>query len=195
MRLHRNNRLYGLLLQVCRLVFESTLPAETPGRFSFVDFRRDERKMARLFEVFVRNFYQREQSRFRVKREVIKWQFTAAQDADLFFLPQMETDITLENDTQKIIIDAKFYRETLVSRYEREKLRSAHLYQLFAYLNNQRHADRPHSQSATGILLYPTVQQEVDLNYLFQEHPVLIRTLNLNAPWQQIAERLQAIIQ
>ena len=48
----------------------------------------------------------------------------------------METDVTLEADNFKRIIDCKFYKETMVARYEQLKVRSGHLYQLGAYLRN-----------------------------------------------------------
>lgn len=50
------------------------------------------------------------------------------------FLPLMQTDIMLENETAKIIIDAKFYKETVEINYGAEKIISANLYQLFSFL-------------------------------------------------------------
>jgi 5-methylcytosine-specific restriction enzyme subunit McrC len=49
-------------------------------------------------------------------------------------LPTMETDITLRSGTRTVVIEAKYYRETLTRRYGKETLHSDNLYQLFAYL-------------------------------------------------------------
>ncbi len=105
----------------------------------------------------------------------------------------MQTDITLENETAKIIIDAKFYKETLKSNYGAEKITSANLYQLFSYLLNQRNSD-PKTQTATGILIYPTIEQDYDLQFRYQNHNVLIKTVNLNSDWRSIEYRLKEII-
>jgi 5-methylcytosine-specific restriction enzyme subunit McrC len=71
----------------------------------------------------------------------------------------METDITLKNECEKIIIDAKFYHETMTVNYDKKKIKSTNLYQLFSYLLNQE--DRGlKTQNATGILLYPTIERD-----------------------------------
>lgn len=192
-KLHRNNKFYGFILNVCQLIFENSLLSEKSGDWHFMDFLRDEVKMRYLFEKFVFNFYSIEQSKFKVRRENICWQFSAAENSHLQSLPLMQTDITLENDSEKIIIDAKFYKETLKTNYGTEKINSANLYQLFSYLINQRQADRK-TQTTKGILLYPTINQDYDLNFQFQDHPIFIKTVNLNDNWRNIEKRLKQII-
>ena len=52
----------------------------------------------------------------------------------------METDVTLFNPNrqEKLILDAKFYREALVSKFGgREKVRRDHLSQILSYVMNQ----------------------------------------------------------
>lgn len=193
-KIHRNNHFYGFVINVCQIIYESTLPSEEPGRFKFSDFTRDERKMNQLFEAFVRNFYKIEQSKYRiVKKESIRWQFERVNQESGDYLPQMETDITLENDLEKIIIDAKFHHETMTTHFDRERIKSANLYQLFSYLLNQRDASAKNNQ-ATGILLYPTIEKDYDLNYQYQGHKIQIRTVNLNQHWRDVATRLKEIV-
>lgn len=193
-KLNRNNRIYGFIMNVCQIIHENILPTEKPGKYKFADFTRDDRKMNILFESFVRNFYKIEQRKFTmVKKETIKWQFNNADYESFQYLPQMETDITLENDTEKIIIDAKFYRETMTLNYNKEKIKSANLYQLFSYLINQK-GDHPKTQNATGILLYPTIETEYNLDFQYMQHHIKIRTVNLNENWKNISSRLKAII-
>jgi 5-methylcytosine-specific restriction enzyme subunit McrC len=193
-KIHRNNRFYGFVMNVCQIIHENTLPSEAKGVFKFSDFTRDDSKMNQLFEAFVRNFYKIEQTEYNiVKKESIQWQFVSADSISSRYLPQMETDITLENDRKKIIIDAKFYRETLTINYDQERIKSANIYQLFSYLLNQRNGTDKNYET-TGILLYPTVEKDYNLNYSYQGHTILIRTINLNKNWKDIAARLKEII-
>ena len=106
----------------------------------------------------------------------------------------METDITLENDEEKIIIDAKFYRETMTFNYDKAKIKSANIYQLFSYLLNQQDG-KLKTQNATGILLYPTIDTEYDLSFRYNEHKIQIKTINLNTNWRNISSRLKEIIE
>lgn len=192
-RLHRNNKFYDFILKVCELIHRNSLLSETSGDWHFMDFQRDEHKMNQLFEAFLRNFYALEQSVYRVRREDIHWQFVSADDDSSKFLPKMQTDITLESGTRKYVIDAKFYKETLKSNYGSEKIASGNLYQLFSYLLNQRGKGK-HAETATGILLYPTIESEYDLEFAYQDHQILIKTVNLNSNWRDIRSRLLQIV-
>ncbi len=190
-KINRNNHFYGFIINVCQIVYDSTLPSEEKGAYKFADFTRDEKKMNQLFEAFVRNFYKIEQNKFQtIRKETIKWQFT---NADNEYLPRMETDITLENDNEKIIIDTKFYKETMTINFGKEKIKSANLYQLFSYLLNQRDDDFK-TINAKGILLYPTIEEEYDLEFRYDNHDIHVRTVNLNTNWKHISSRLKEII-
>lgn len=193
-KLNRNNRFYGFLMNVCQIIYENTLPSEEQGSYKFTDFTRDENKMNQLFEAFIRNFYKIEQSKYNiVKKETIYWQFKNEERDGFQFVPKMETDITLENNSEKIIIDAKYYRETMVINYDKEKIKSNNLYQLFSYLLNQED-NTPKTVNAKGILLYPTIEKEYDLQYKYKTHTIEIRTINLNSNWKLISNRLKKII-
>jgi len=193
-RLNRNNRFYAFVLNVCELIHDSLLPSEKDGSRYFFDFTRDEVKMYRLFESFVFNFYRIEFNNiFKVRRESISWQFSFEEERHAEYIPGMLTDITLENETQKVIIDTKYYQETLATHFERKKVRSANLYQLFSYLLNQE-TDAERHKNAAGILLYPTTEEELNLRYKYNSHPFFIRTINLNMQWESIDKRLRDII-
>ena len=185
------------LAHVCELVWQVALPEPAAaGRRRFTDFRRDEALMARIFEQFVRNFYRREQHYFRVYAETIAWQAEAPLPADLALLPTMLTDTTLEAPDRKIILDTKYYAAALRPRYDRQRLIAPHLYQLYAYLQNQRPAP---GQALEGILLYPAGHgpasaQAVDLRYTLGRHAVRVVTLNLHQPWPGIAADLLRLV-
>lgn len=192
-KLHRNNKFYGFVINICQLIYENSLPGENAGEWKFADFTRDERKMNQLFEAFIRNFYKIEQSVYNVKSEIIKWDFETADNLHRQYLPQMITDITLENRNSKIIIDAKYYKETMAVNYGREKVKSGNLYQLFSYLLNQQ-TNENKTRAATGILLYPTIENEYNLKFKYQSHDIYIKTINLNTNWKDIAQKLKNLI-
>ena len=193
-KLNRNNRFYGFVMNVCYLIYESTFPSEEKGKYKFSDFTRDDNKMNQLFEAFIRNFYRIEQRKFNtVKKETIKWQFQHQDIESYQYLPQMETDISLENEEQKVIIDAKYYRETMTTNYDKERIKSSNLYQLFSYLLNQQDGSEK-TKTATGILLYPTIEKDYNLDFQYNDHKIQIRTVNLDTNWRNISTRLKEII-
>jgi 5-methylcytosine-specific restriction enzyme subunit McrC len=182
----------AFLLHLCELIYETALPAPADsGRGRFVDFRRDERLMARIFEQAVRNFYRREQRQYRVFVETISWQAASPVPQDLALLPTMLTDTTLESVSRKIILDTKYYAAALRPRYDQPRLIAPHLYQLYAYLQNLRPTP---GQQLEGILLYPAATAATDVRYTLGGHPVRIVTLDLHQPWPGIAADLLALV-
>jgi len=155
--------------------------------------------MAGLFEAFARKFYEKEQNEFKVGREDIKWHIDEElSSGNRSLLPKMQTDISLTSKNRKIIIDTKFYPEALVSRYDKEKLHSSHLYQLYSYLRNledlEKSADLMPNTTFEGLLLYPDNGKELNEHYMMGKLPMRIATVNLNAPWIEIHERLLHLI-
>lgn len=196
-RLHRNNAHYRLLLKICELLSQRLLPDEIGQEYRFRAVDHDQVKMGDVFEEFVRNFYAHEQTFYRVKREKIYWNLTRPQESALQYLPEMNTDISLISPKRKIIIDTKFYKNTLSQdgRFAeaQNKIHSANLYQMFSYLKNTEHAEG-WDVPVEGILLYPTVDQDVDFEYEIQGHRIRIVSLNLNQPWQNIKDELLSLI-
>jgi len=189
-RLHRNNYFYDLLIKICRIIYDNLLVTETSGNYKFMDFVREPRKMNQVFEKFVFNFYRKHYPAFRVKRDTIIWKLRAETESGLNLLPQMQTDISVYQADRTIIIDTKFYRETLAYNYDKSSLHSTNLYQLFAYLENFESDGR----KVDGMLLYPVVDKEVNEDYSYKDHKVMIRTINLQQDWQLIDKRLKELI-
>lgn len=192
-RLNRNNYFYDFLLKICRLLYDNYFISEDTGAKKFKDFTRDEVKMRMLFEEFLRNFYRKEQDVFRVYREDIKWQFETEDESAEKLVPKMQTDISLESSKRKIIIDAKYYREILNNNQGSRKLRSANLYQMFAYLKSVEDNGGVNKQ-CEGILIYPTTDKKLSLQYKVSGHKFSVRTINLNQEWRGIHNELLEII-
>ena len=208
-RLHRNNTYYQFAINICHLIYQSLLPNESIiGKWDFTDLLNDERMMNRIFEKFLMNFYKHEcrEDYPDVSRSHIRFQltpfgmtFTKSTDEAYRLLPVMETDVTLYNPRtkKKIIIDAKYYKETLVSKYgEGGKIRREHLSQILTYVMNQEKDNAPHTKDTKGILVYPTIDTELDVSYVYKntKHVIRVSTVNLNQDWQMIEQRLKEII-
>lgn len=189
--LHRNNAHYRLLMNICQLVFECALLDQKTGKYMFKDFRRDENKMAMLFERFLFNFYKREQQVYRVNKRQLHWQVSHADEESMALLPRMETDILLANRDRTIIIDAKYYRQSTREYYGNERFRSAHLYQMFSYLQN---LDKRPGVQTTGVLLYPTVGRHLDHALEMHGHTIRFYTINLDQDWREIRQGLLGLL-
>lgn len=192
-QLHRNNAYYDLMLNVAELAFDSLLPAPGGEGFVFHDVLRDERKMARVFEEFVRNFYRAEQRTFTVEPLTIQWDATPLTSSEVGKLPGMRVDVFLRGQARKIIIDTKYYADALQSFHGGQSFHSANLYQLFSYLKNAAGAD-PAFTSAEGMLLYPQVLNTLDASFQIQGHQIKIATVDLAQPSQMIQKRLLELV-
>ena len=192
-QLHRNNRHYRLLMHVCMLLHELFLPDQQSGGCRFRDILDEETVMHRIFESFVRQFAVRHCPDAKVSAMKIMWEgYLEADDEVKKVLPLMVTDVTLVRPTQKTILDCKFYKEALVTRHDRHRLHSSHLYQLTAYLQNKsRDAGW---ESVDGILLYPAVNHHLDLQFTLLGHGVAIKSIDLDQDWNAIHTRLLNIL-
>ncbi len=208
-RLHRNNRHYHFALNVCKLLHNLALPNQSlKGNRVFLDIEDNEPLMSRIFEKFLMNFYKQECHHDfpEVSRQHIHFQltpygmiFSKSKDEAYALLPVMETDVTLYNPQtkQKIILDAKYYHDTLVSRYGNDgKIRREHLSQILSYVMNQENEALPHTMETKGILVYPTTDKELDVSYTYKgtQHVIRVSTVNLNQDWTMIDSRLKEII-
>lgn len=194
-QLHLQGRLrrYRLPLHICELIHDQLVIDETIGDIEFRDFVEDPKKMPVLFESFVRNFYEREAPDWSVKRDDIAWTLKPLSPTAADYLPKMQTDVSLRGYGRTVIIDTKFYAEAFTSRYETEKLRPAHLYQLTAYLRNigARGGQDVH---ASGVLLYPEVKPIPSLQYEAEGHRVTATGIDLSKDWRSIHSRLLDIV-
>lgn len=193
-QIHRNMRHYRFVLDVCELIYRKSLPTTDSGGSRFRDFTRDEATMGTLFEEFVRNFMKREQSLCRVSSPQVPWDLDESRSSERGrdLLPRMKTDICLEGEGLRLVVDCKFYSQMFQSRFDRQKFISAHLYQLFAYLKNM--AVVSGWERCAGILLYPTTTEPIDETICLQGHEIRVVTLNLNQHWAEVSRDLLALV-
>jgi 5-methylcytosine-specific restriction enzyme subunit McrC len=193
-QLHSNARFYKLLLSICELIADSLMIDQKDGSYRFRDFLRDERRMARVYEEFLMNFYRTERPDLSVRKEKITWASAGTEVENLAYLPSMETDISIRGLDQTLIIDAKYYKDTLTNYFDTERVHSTNLYQLFAYLKNLEARGGQDSRSE-GMLLYPVVNKHIRLEYQLHGHRVRICTVDLNRHWSEINGELLELIE
>lgn len=192
-QLHRNTRNYRIVLSICRLIHQSFLPEEAGGNRRFRDILTDETLMHGLFEAFVRNFAVCHCIGAKVSQMTIQWQVTAAREEASALLPWMFTDVTIAWPDRKLILDCKYYREALVSRFDALRFHSGNLYQLNAYLTNK--ACDPGWENVEGMLLYPSNGYEFDHRFMLHgRHRIEIATINLKQPWKDIETALLRLL-
>ena len=192
--LNSNMRHYRFVLNVCELIYGQSVPTEEYGAARFRDFDRDDAKMGEVFELFVRNFYTKEQSTYRVSAPHVKWDVSPTESSTrgLDLLPTMKTDICMESASDKLIIDCKFYQDAFQHHHDTKKFLSGHIYQLFSYLRNQ--ATMPGWGSVRGMLLYPTVGESIDEVVSIQGHQIRVISIDLGQPWRAIAGDLLELL-
>ena len=190
---HRLARDYDFILRLCLLIFDSVILDARTGLAEFYDFREDEARMAALFENFVFNFFRLEQRDARVAKPIIRWHDARGSEHDLLRLPVMRTDVVLEREGRRLVLDAKYYQEALKEHRGRERLRSSHLYQIFAYLENMT-ASSP-GVTCEGMLLYPVIEQPFAFTYRLKGYSVAIRSINLAQPWPAIHRDMLALLE
>ena len=198
-RIGRNDAEDRFMLALARLAFDLALPTDEAGATPLTKPDRDEHWVRRLFEKAVAGFYAVEliPIGWRVHAgDVLHWPVTEASDGIKAILPTMRTDIILDApEGRRIVIDTKFTGIVSKGWYREQSLKSAHLYQIYAYLRSQERADDPTSawNSATGILLHPTIDKEFDEAVTIQGHAVRFITVDLSETPQEIRCALREI--
>lgn len=194
-RIHRNNTDYAFLLSVSRLASGRLFTEGADGVTRFRQFDASDTEMGNLFEAFVRGFLRLECPELGVHagHRLIRWhEATAAPDSPKF--PVMEADIFIpaggaSERGRSVIVETKCVNEPFARG---EKLRSDHLYQLWAYLTNYSRAN-PAVPSPAGMLLYATDGDSFCHPYDFSDHRLEVRSLDLGQHWPDLRRDLHEL--
>lgn len=188
---NRNNQTYQMLISICYLILKGLIQTTSDGTTRLMDFI-DEKRMSRLYEKFILEYYKREHPELKAKAAQIPWQLDDGSNA---MLPVMQSDITLSKDEKTLIIDAKYYSKIMQTQYNTHSIHSGNLYQIFTYVKNKEYqlSGQPHKVS--GMLLYAKSDEETYPNNTYQMsgNKISVRTLALDCSFSQIASQLDAI--
>ena len=193
-QLDPNRRRCRFLLSVCRLAHDCLLVDEASGAARFTDFRRDRDRMWKLFEDFVTGFFRREQRDYSVNAggRRIWWDDDGTAAQHRAKIPQMEGDLLLDSPARRIIVDTKYYGEALTGHRGARKLRSDHLYQLLAYLRNREATGSPGPRHE-GVLLYPVVDERLEIDVRLEGFSIRVRGIDLAQPRRGIHRDMLAL--
>jgi 5-methylcytosine-specific restriction enzyme subunit McrC len=191
-RYHRNNTTYKMLLNICYLVIEGMLITEQDGSRKLACYVDDQR-MHRLYEKFVLEYYRRHYPQFNASAALIDWDIDGG---EIEYLPTMKSDITLRYQGKTLIIDTKYYKQTMQtnSLFNSRTLYSNNLYQIFTYVKNM---DFAHSGNVSGLLLYAKTDEDIvpDNDYIIGGNRISVKTLDLNTDFSNISKQLNAIME
>ena len=180
-----------MLISVCYLIIRGLLQTQSDGSTKLMDFL-DEQRMCRLYEKFILEYYRREFPRLSVSAAQIPWQLD---DGENEFLPVMQSDIMLSYQGKTLIIDAKYYGNTMQMQFNKRTIHSANLYQIFTYVKNKEVQLRGQEHEVSGMLLYAGTDEEIqpDNRYMMSGNKISVRTLDLNREFPEIAKQLDSI--
>ena len=147
--------------------------------------------MSKLYERFILNYYRRHYPKLHVSSSQIPWDMECTNPN----MPTMQSDVMIENKEKVLIIDAKLYSHTLMSKkdYDKKSFISANLYQIFTYVSNKSRATE---KQVSGMLLYAMTDEEVtpDDSFSISGNDYSVKTLDLNQEFKNIASQLDSII-
>lgn len=203
-RIARHDAHDKLMVAVAELTLDTVLPSETAGEAAATRLQRDEALLRRIFERAVAGFYRHELSaregwRVMPQRQ-LKWPVTSATDGFRTLLPGMNADIIIEwggsqDADTRFVVETKFADALTTNAFERDVFKSGHLYQLYAYLQTQTGGGSHAADTATGILLYPVADRNLDEWGDLQGHRIRLATVDLTTSAQELKGRLLSLVQ
>ena len=189
---NRNNQTYRMLISICFLIIKGLIQNQSDGSVKLMDFL-DERRMSKLYELFILEYYRKEHPKLSANATQIPWKLDDDYDD---MLPVMQTDISLTYMSRNLIIDAKYYGKSVQEQYGIYKNHSGNLYQIFTYVKNKEFqlVDSDH-EPVSGMILYAKTDEEVFPNNLYRMSGNLIevRTLDLSGEFSSIRDQLDGI--
>ncbi len=184
--MHNNQNInYLLPIDICHQLYEQQLINAKDNTTALAI--KDEQLLSSLFERFVYRFYEKE-TNFIVSRPKIYWDTTTPfRDA----LPDMQTDIVLQNNNKTMIIDTKFYNQNMSNNRfnDNRKHISSNMYQLFSYLENYTVGE---NEKLSGMLLYAKTNDDIqpDHEYVIKGKVLKVAHIDLNVSFPLIKQKL-----
>ncbi len=191
LRFDRNNRNYRMLIYLCYFIVSEWLMTTEEGDFKMREFSDD--NMCRLFEKFVLEYYKKHHPELKPCAAQIEWNIEK-EKSSVNILPIMQTDILLTMEERTLIIDTKYYSQTMQKQYDKSTIHSGNIYQINTYVTEY---DEDHQGNVDGMILYAKTQEEVvpDGSITKKDGNVIyFKTLDLNTDFETIKKRLDSFL-
>ena len=191
LRFDRNNRNYRMLIYLCYFIVSEWLMTTEEGDFKMREFSDD--NMCRLFEKFVLEYYKKHHPELKPCAAQIEWNIEK-EKSSVNILPIMQTDILLTMEERTLIIDTKYYSQTMQKQYDKSTIHSGNIYQINTYVTEY---DEDHQGNVDGMILYAKTQEEVvpDGSITKKDGNIIyFKTLDLNTDFETIKKRLDSFL-
>ena len=184
-----STRRYRVVRFIARLIVDAGQPDERIGEHWARRLLRDEKKMRMVFERFVLQWGKAHKPRgVKVYARSLEWS-----QAPQTRVGALKTDVTVRGAKWTRVIECKYIKSLLTEHHGKRMFHPVHLRQLFAYLaRTEARQLGPHHVS--GVLLYPAAGQVVSESIDLGGYLARIETLPLAAPWEELTERLHALL-
>lgn len=193
LRFDRNSKNYQLLINLCYFIVNNYLFSQEKGRFKHIAVS-DTQAMCRLFEKFVLEYFRFHYPSLKASARQIDWNINKEDSTATDILPLLQTDIMLFFPDRTLIIDTKYYGESMQSNYDKKKIHSNNQNQIFTYVMNY---DTEGNGKTDGMLLYAKTYEEVHpaghITYP-KGNKIFYNTLDLNQDFEKIREQLDSIV-
>jgi 5-methylcytosine-specific restriction enzyme subunit McrC len=188
------------MVSVAQLAFKLALPTESAGAKNLSLPDREITWIRKLYEKGLAGFYDVVLSGkgWGIDAgKTIGWPVENKTPGIDKILPSMRTDIILNHSDagRRIVIDTKFNSVVTRGWYREETLRSGYIYQIYAYLRSQEGNGDPLAESASGLLLHPSVGDMVNEAVVIQNHEIRFATVDLAATAKEIREQLLQVLE
>lgn len=171
------------VMQLAQLFRSLRIPSQADGAMRIDELERDETALRKTFERAMYGVLRHAlESGWAVKHGGrLAWPVERATIGAATIVPRMEIDIRVDNHTTgaRTIIDTKYTSITHRGQFDRERLRSSHIYQVYAYIRSQESVNDVPSLSAAGVLLHPSVGVDVDESVWMHGHRFRFVTVDL----------------
>ena len=187
----RNSSTYRMLHHFCYFVVRRLLLTTETGPYKTNNF--DEELMSRLFEKFVLSYYRKHYPQYSARSAKVEWNIDV-EESTLSLIPEMRTDIMLTFPKRTLIIDTKYYGQSMQVYMDKVTIHSNNLYQINSYV---LHEDKGHSGNVDGMLLYAKTQEAISLEgqmKLNDGNMIYFQNLDLNHDFGSIKHQLDALI-
>ena len=187
------------LLTLCRLIFKLAIPIEQTGVQSAEQINKTDTWLRQLFEKATIGFARVNlpASSWEISSgKRLSWQQESTSNNINNLLPNMLTDLIIEHSAcqHRMIIDTKCTSIVRQSRSNKNKFKSEHIYQLYAYLRSQEKTTDTPSCHATGMLLYPAIDENINEHVIIQNHTIRFSTINLQEDSSLIRKNLLRLL-
>lgn len=188
----RNTATYKMLHHFCYFVVQKLLLTTDTGQYRVMTF--DEELMSRLYEKFVLSFYRHHYPQYSARAARVEWNIDS-DTSSLSIIPDLQTDITLTFPGRKLIIDTKYYGQSMQHHMGKAAIHSQNLFQIHTYVVNE---DKAHAGNVDGLLLYAKTQEALvpdgQMN-MSDGNTIYFRTLDLNQDFEGIKNQLAELIE